>query len=212
LPFFNDLLETLFDLSMPGKYAMTVATTSFFGGLTTQSQQLSFEILEPQKCQQQCALSSSSQPLVALINKTVYKQSAPIRMDVRFANLPTSNTATAKTPVETIKVLKPVWAERFYEVMVEGPGENKKVPLTRYGDSILDADAKTTSASAAQKITVPQGSEVSHALWLNRIFDMTVPGDYQVWAKSSATDSAGKTEEFVSEKIKITVQGDGVNR
>jgi hypothetical protein len=158
-----------------------------------------------------CAISTSTHVTSGLSIYAVEKKreevlkNKAIQLGVCFVNMPTSNTISNHPTPKTNIMLKPTWAGRFYEVMIEGPGSNQTVPLTRYGHSILDPGTQASSA-ATKRITVPAGSEVSHALWLNRIFDMTVQGEYQVWAKCTATTADGKTEEYVSDKITVSVQ------
>jgi len=103
----NFALETLYDFSIPGKYLVDIATTKDFGGLTTQSQQLSLQISPPEEFQLSSGQSTALQPLVVSASSTL-KQAAPIQLDVCFANI--ANGATTKID----KILNPTWGNRFY--------------------------------------------------------------------------------------------------
>ncbi|HBF33070.1 TPA: hypothetical protein DDW35_00765 [Candidatus Sumerlaeota bacterium] len=206
-------IDRLFDLTMPGNYTATVQCK--YGkrgkeGYATILTSATFSVTPPNNFE--CVLSTNthqSTPLtVKAMNKSLAERAAirAIKLDVCFANVqPTSGSVeTTKTISQGEKVLKPSRDGRFYEIMVKGP-RIEPVNLTRYGHSILDPSAKT-AATTPQKIILPAGSETSHSIWLNRIFDMTVQGEYQVWAKCTATTADGKTEEYVSDKITISVQ------
>ena len=81
---------------------------------------------------------------------------------------------------------------------------NHPVSLTRYGQAVRDEELPTAVYRDVIRLIAP-GYEAQYHFWLNRQYDMTLPGIYHVIISRSVTDDQGQVISLASTPTTITV-------
>lgn len=188
------IANSLFDLTNPGIYFLTVKRKFVFEGEKEEnwvsSNTVKFEILENKNITTDIGSKGEGFQLTALIENNVFQSKDPIFIKLGLRNISKRNLSCLYFSIES-----------DFQILIKRK-DNKDIQLTEYGKNV-----SSPHFSRVNIVSLAPFESMEGALLVSKIYNMQEPGEYEITIKKIIPKLSGDGwAELMSNPITIKVQ------